>query len=1162
MFNGEIYSDFVVLWLTAHATRFQEREAGRLETCWLEEWTRVASKDGTRILGALRQGVEKALETLGQGFVGHPQNRELRDALQGGTLSLHDFHAQLLRLVYRLIFLFVAEDRVVEGAPLLHPRDDSPEAREARARYAAYYGTKRLRRMAAGIRGSRHGDLWQQFNLLVGALSGDERFEAARRHLSLPSFGSFLWSPANTAAVGTCGLTNGDFLEAIRQLAFTRQDRSLRPVDYRNLGAEELGGVYESLLALTPQIGTDGKSFSFAELAGNERKTSGSYYTPDSLVQCLLDSALDPVVEEAIKGKSRAAAEQAILSLKVCDPAVGSGHFLVGAAHRLARHLARVRALAQGESEPSPLLYQHALRDVIGRCLYGVDVNPMAAELCRVSLWLEALEPGKPLSFLDHHIRVGNSLVGATPELIAAGLPDDAFAAIEGDDKKACAVLKQRNKAERKGPGPLFLEQEAETQARLQQAAAALEGLPDDRHEDIRAKERAFRRDEETEDHLHKKRLADAWCAAFVIPKRFLEAGRDRSASGITQAHLNDLANGRVLPADLTSEVQRLSDHYQFFHWHLAFPEVFRQGGFDCVLGNPPWERIKLAEDEWFASTRPDISSAPNAGVRTRLIESLREVNPGLHARYVDAVRDSEGVNSFARHSGAFPLCGVGDINTYALFAELNRHLVGGTGRVGCILQAGIATDKTTSPFFADLIMRKSLVSLYSFDNHEGLFPSVKSSTRFCLVTLSGASRPFAGGIRFTFYARRLEEILDPDRYVVLTARDLELLNPNTLTCPVFQSKRDSDIVSAIYRRIPVVVNERLQSDRWQLTIRRVLDMNKKDTLDLCLVQRELPRVGVYEAKLFDQMNHRRSTYDQGRVRESTQAELQDPSYALSYRYNIGVGALAKCLPDFWGSRWLLVWQDITDVNTMARSVSSVILPLSGTDFTIRVGFPQAGLIDGAVFFVSAFNSFVFDYVARQKIGGTHLSDYILKQLPLPPPESVRAPAPWDGGLISLREWLIPRVLELTYTGWEMEPFARDCGWEGSPFRWEEERRFLLRCELDAALFHLYLPSQTTGEWRQAERETVEELARVKASFSTPRDAVSYMMDSFSIVRRKDEENYSGDYLTKRFVLEIYDAMQEAIRTGRPYQTRVDPRPRLQSAGIRRGRSASLRLVR
>jgi hypothetical protein len=589
MFAGEVYSDFVLLWLLAHATRFAPREGDRPESCWLEEWARLADEQGTRALGDLRGGVERALQVLGEGFTSHPKNVALRDALRGGQVSLSNFHGQLLRVVYRLIFLFVAEDRLLEGRPLLHPIDDSDPARLARERYEAHYSASRLRELASKIKGSRHGDLWRQFQIVVRALSGEPDCAAAREHLALPALGSFLWSPASTAALNDAELSNHDFLEAVRQLAFTRQDKVLRPVDYRNLGAEELGGVYESLLALTPQISADGARFTFAEFAGSERKTSGSYYTPDSLVQSLLDSALDPVVDEAIKGKTGAEAENAILAIKVCDPAVGSGHFLVGAAHRLARHLARVRALAQGESEPSPLLYQHSLRDVIGRCLYGVDVNPMAADLCRVSLWLEALEPGKPLSFLDHHIRVGNSLLGTTPTLIATGLPDNAFVAVEGDDKRACVELKKRNKAERKGWGPLFAQQDAEVQVRLEQTAAALEALPDDRPEDIRAKELALRRHEQSDEYHLKKRLADTWCAAFVIKKHFREPGREASATGITQGYLNDLAQRRPLPAGLASEVDHLANEYRFFHWHLGFPEVFARGGFDCILGNPPW---------------------------------------------------------------------------------------------------------------------------------------------------------------------------------------------------------------------------------------------------------------------------------------------------------------------------------------------------------------------------------------------------------------------------------------------------------------------------------------------------------------------------------------------------------------------------------------------
>ena len=220
-----------------------------------------------------------------------------------------------------------------------------------------------------------------------------------------------------------------------------------------------------------PIVNADAGTFELKTAAGHERKTTGSYYTPDSLVQCLLDSALEPVIAETIKGKEGTAAAEALLKLKICDLAVGSGHFLIGAAHRLAR---RVAAARTGEEEPSPEATRSALREVIGRCLYGVDINPMAAELCRVSLWLEALEPGKPLSFLDHHIRVGNSLLGATPELIAKGIPDDAFKPIEGDDKNACSVLKKRNKAERTGIGGLFVAEDKTNLEALRRTAFAL----------------------------------------------------------------------------------------------------------------------------------------------------------------------------------------------------------------------------------------------------------------------------------------------------------------------------------------------------------------------------------------------------------------------------------------------------------------------------------------------------------------------------------------------------------------------------------------------------------------------------------------------------------------------------------------------------------------
>jgi hypothetical protein len=1183
MFGGEVYSDFVLLWLSAHATRFVPREGGRPDTCWLEEWTELAEEQGTRALGELRGGVEKALQILGEGFTSHPKNTPLRDSLRTGQVPLTVFHGQLLRVVYRLIFLFVAEDRTIEGQPLLHARDDSEAARTARERYTAHYGAARLRELAGRIKGSRHGDLWQQFNLIVGALSADERFAAVRQHLALPALGSFLWSPASTSDLNAAilnshspfatrnspgaqgaALTNHDFLESLRLLAFTRQGKVLRPVDYKNLGAEELGGVYESLLALSPQISADGARFTFAEFAGSERKMSGSYYTPDSLVQCLLDSALDPVVEDALKGKAGAEAENALLSLKVSDPAVGSGHFLVGAAHRLARHLARVRAQAHGESEPSPLAHQQALRDVIGRCLYGVDVNPMAAELCRVSLWLEALEPGKPLSFLDHHIRVGNSLLGTTPELIAGGLPDDAFKPIEGDDKKICSALRKRNKQEREGQMDMLHLMVAESQAEynsIESRTSDLEKAPDDTIEEIRRKAEQFNRLVVSPEYKHAQQLADAWCAAFVWKK---EAKLPFDA--ITTDTIKRLEHDPDALSDAQrKEAERLAAQYRFFHWHLAFPEVFGKGGFDCVLGNPPWERVKLQEKEWFAERSPEIANAPNAAARKRMIESLKTADPRLYKQFREDSRKAEGESHLLRHSGRYPLCGRGDINLYAAFAEAMRNLLASNSRNGSVLPSGIATDDTTKFFFQDLMQSGSLVSIFSFDNKENLFPAVKSSTRFCLITIARTARSDTLVPQFVFYAGRVEHLSESRRRFCLSVDDISLLNPNSQTCPVFRTGTDAELTKNLYRRVPVLITEGPPDvNPLGISFLRMLDMANDSGLFRTAKQLEgdgYNRVGniyqredrkylpLYEAKMTGHFDHRSATYDGNGTRELTGTERNDPSLFAMPRYWVPETEVASRLHDRWDRDWLLGWQDVTDVNTMARTVNFAIMPRVGVGHTAPLIYSST---EAELLRVISANlaSFVLDYVARQKIGGVHLTYQYLKQLPIMPPSTYAQSFYWCSNALKLQEWLEPRILELTYTAWDLEPFAEDCTWSGPPFRWDEERRFLLRCELDAAFFHLYLPITVDGQWKPARvsegavhDETPEELAGLRRHFPSTRDAVSYIMDTFPIVRRKDEEKYNGDYRTKRVILEIYDEMAEAKRTGIPYKTRLDPPP-------------------
>lgn len=240
---------------------------------------------------------------------------------------------------------------------------------------------------------------------------------------------------------------------------------------------------------------------------------------------------------------------------------------------------------------------------------------------------------------------------------------------------------------------------------------------------------------------------------------------------------------------------------------------------------------------------------------------------------------------------------------------------------------------------------------------------------------------------------------------------------------------------------------------------------------------------------------------------------------------------------------------------TNDRTLIAGVIPRAAVNDKFLLMFPSRspGLM---ACLLANLNSFVLDHCARQKIGGLSLKYFIMRQLPVLPPLIYESQCPWDVQAGTIGDWLLTRVLELVYTAWDMEPFARDCGRPGPPFRWDDDRRLLLRCELDAAFFHLYLPTEADGRWRLTEGETADELARLTASFPSPREAVDYIMETFALVRRKDEEKY-GDYRTKLRILAIYDRMQQAIATSTPYQTELEPPP----ADSRVAYSASTRLM-
>jgi len=1095
MFSAEAYSDFVLLWLVAHATRFAPRDGNRIESCWLEEWTKEAQEQGTRALKDLRGNVERALQVLGEGFTSHPKNTALREALRSGSLPLADFHGQLLRVVYRLIFLFVAEDRALEGQALLHPRDDSESARVARERYASHYGTERLRELAGKIKGSRHGDLWRQFQILLGALSGEAAFEGTRRTLALPALGSFLWSLGSTADLNSAELTNHDFLEALRHLAFTRQGKVLRPVDYRNLGAEELGGVYESLLALTPQISADGAHFTFAEFAGNERKTSGSYYTPDSLVQCLLDSALDPVVEEAIKGKAGAEAEQAILDLKVCDPAVGSGHFLVGAAHRLARHLARVRAQVQGESEPSPLLYQHALRDVIGRCLYGVDVNPMAAELCRVSLWLEALEPGKPLSFLDHHIRVGNSLFGAAPALIAGDLPDNAFGAIEGDDKKVCSALKKRNRLEREGQRDMLHLMVAEPRvpySTLADQSRGIDEVPDATLDEIKRKAEQFHRLVVSEEYRHAQRLADAWCAAFVWLKH-----TDISAEPPTSDTLHRLrVDGNALSEPQGREVERLASQYQFFHWQLAFPEVFAGGGFDLVLGNPPWDTLSPDAKEFFAGYNPEVRFRDEKGQNALIDELLAQ--PEIKRKWEQYRRELFGLVHFLKESGRYVLyaegnLGKGDFNIYRMFVELALRSVRQGGRCAQLVPEGIYNGANCTAIRAELLTRARWERLLGFENARGIwFDGIDTRMKFALYTaaIPGVTEqlPVRFGIRTVndLAAAARGETLE------LPVKLVREFSPDALAVMEFGDQNDIDIAAKMYSRWPKFGDE--SAGPPVRTYMAEVHMGN----DRELFTEDPAGLPLYEGRMVDQYDHRAKGYRSGRGRASEWAQLDfgQPGKSIQPQWRI----LRERVPDKVVprlARYRVGFCDVTSPTNERSLVAALIPPECITgDKVPTISFAVEDEWALTVWLAVA-NSFAMDYIARKKVA-LKMSYTVLDSLPFPR----------VGRTDPIAKTLVPLVLRLTCCGPEMTAFWNGRAAEG----W---------CEPVAADG---VPPGAEGPDERARLIAQIDAIVAREVYGLTADELACILDTFPIVRRKDEERY-GEYRTKRVTLEYYAAV-------------------------------------
>ena len=1072
------------------------------------------------------------------------------------TRDLPEIRDAALIFLYRLLFVLYAEDRGL--LPVNDPRYDD-------------YGLRKrvrddiARRTQDGDTFSTHAASY--YSHLTTLFTLIDKGDAS---IGLPPYNGGLFAPASAPMLETARLSDA----AVAPILYAMSHRESHFVNYRDMSVQQLGSIYERLLEREPVRGGDGSSKVSIRPNAYARKDSGSFYTPQELVDLIVDRTLKPLAEERLKAfEDKAAALQndrhpkaerhaeltrldpaeAVLDLKVLDPAMGSGHFLVTAvdflsdciselieyvpavpawldgayASPLVQRIERIRhdilqraAASNWVIDEAQLTDQAIIRRmVLKRCIYGVDKNRLTVELAKVSLWLHSFTVGAPLSFLDHHLRVGDSLIGvrvqdATGELHRLG---GLFAGSAIAGAEAATAGMQR-----------------------------IEAMSDADVAEVRESASLFARVEETTADL--RGLLDFFCGWRWMTAGMKTREKDR-AEGQLVAGLRDdayslLARGpeQTEPpphadaeawmqfTDLWRNARAIADRESFLHWEVAFPGVWQhwqnvhpEGGFDAVIGNPPWDRIKLQEVEWFATRAPDLALAPTAAARRKGIQRLRDAGDPLAGAFDDAKARADSLGQLVRVSGDYPLLGGGDINLYSLFVERAMHLVKPDGLVGLLTPSGICADKTAADFFKSVSTSGRLAGLFDFENRRlgtelpPFFPDVDSRFKFCALIVGGEARRF-NETRCAFFLHDTAEIDDADRCFPLAPSDFARVNPNTGTAPVFRTRRDADITRRIYERHPVLVDRSGGGERkaWPVRYVRMFDMTNDshrfrtaaqlDAAGFYPVQGNRWKRGedlylpLYQGRMIGHFDHRANsvrvnpanTHNPYLSEPVADTERADPDFLPQTQYWVPESDVEQVLP--LSRSWTVGFRDIgrpTDVRTLIAA----IVPWAGYGNTLPLLLRDNSSLSAplAACLVGNLNSLCVDFVVRQKTQGTHLNWYIVEQLP------VIAPADYDRllGATTARALVRDHVLRLTYTAHDMAPFARDLGHDGPPFPWDDDERRHLRARLDALYFHLY---------------------------GLSRDDAGYVLDTFPIVRREDEKHF-GRYRTRDMILAYMNAL-------------------------------------
>lgn len=1170
MVEEDHYAEFCLLFRLMHSSRFTHSGD---DACIMEQWFNRSIESGNRIRAGLSDAVQKAMEILGRSVVcGKGAGNEVfRQAVINGEANAQTLNKELIHFIYRLLFLFIIEDRNLVyniGAPDTDNDYDYDQKVRCQDIYKKYYAVSRLRRLSElpYLRNERYCDLWEGL-MDSFRLFEDETFGAP---LFIKPLGGVLFASETLHYLHQCQITNEQLLAAFSCLNEFRDEKQNRvKINYSSLDVEEFGSVYEGILEMRAIItqGTSVSEWNFTFGAGLDRKSSSSYYTRPDLVQSLIRTTLEPVIKDRIaKCQTTEEKIRSLLSMKVCDAASGSGHIILAMARTLAWYICTLRT---GEDNPASLDYREALREVIQKCIYAVDYNPDAVELCKVVLWIEGYCAGKPLSFLDHHIRCGNSVVGVTNlDVLLDGVPKEAFTADNKETKKRIIELNKQALKDvdlvRSGKNiglsvTLFSQDIAIQSIDSEQIGLAgkvkeINDLPEDSLLQELTKQSKWEELMQSPRVECLRRACDIYVYSFY--KQFhatdLTSEFDSETETFTPFNIpytrtvynalqeikyldytaEEMEGLQVLPDSFKQEVNEVAQANRFFHWCVEFPEVFADGGgFDVMCGNPPWDKLQMEDEKWFVGKDDSIVHAANQAARDKKIAQLKENNPALYNEYKTAREAISSQSNYVKNSGRFPLTATGKIDLYPLFAE--HCLICSKESWGLVLPTGIAVNDNSKAFFSKLIEENRLISLYDFENKEGLF-DIHRMFKFCLLTVGQKQdkpREVSGG----FYLTRMDHLLDPARIYKLKTTDFELLNPNTKTCPIFRTSRDAMLTTKIYRRCKVIINDITSENPWDIKFGSMFNMSTASYLfrtysqlinegtelngNKFLLNNQI-YLPLYEGKMIWHYNHHYADWPTEGERPNTVPtptleQLANPYDTPMPWYWVPQEEVDNRLVKVdaknniiweWTHKWLIGFRDITNSTNERTFIVSPIPDASGVGNSATLLFVERGTMPGALL-LGMMSSLVFDYTTRQKIGGSHASISFVKQFPVLTPEQVSSSGYEQG--------IVERVARLCWfnhdlDGW-MEELREECPEEydlpEEPVIWNEEQRTVWQAELDAIFAHLY--GLTTEDLRY---------------ILDPEDVCGKgcINETFRVLKERELREL-GEYRTKRLVMEAWN---------------------------------------